>query len=82
MKKETKEMLVNMINAWNMYNPQKSVDAHFDDSEFSPNHWSLDVAFSHVICSDFIAFLLPALQVNNCVWFMHGSNDNVCFHIQ
>ena len=82
MKQETKDLLVNMINAWNQFNPQKRVDAHIDDSEFSPEHWSLDIAISGVICSDFYAFLVPALQVNQCYWFLHGLGDNVCFHIQ
>lgn len=82
MKKETKDLLVNMIQAWNQFNPQKAVKAHFDDNEFSSKCWSLDVAMEGVVGSDFIGFLLPAIQVNNCIWFLNAYNNKVILHIQ
>lgn len=82
MKQETKDLLVNMITAWNQFNPQKRVDAHVDDSEFDTNAWSLDVAIVGTISSTFMAFLMPALQVNECHWFFWGHGDKVIFHIQ
>lgn len=82
MKKETKELLVNMVLAWNQFNPQKSVEAHFDDNEFQKGSWALDVALGGVVNSDFIGFILPAIQVNNCIWFLNACGDNVIMHIQ
>lgn len=82
MKKETKDLLVSMIETWNKFNPQRSVGATFDDSEFSPKHWSLDIAFSGVVCSEFMAFLLPALIAQGCIWFISAFGSNVIFHIQ
>lgn len=82
MKKETKDLLVNMVEGWNKFNPQKAVMAHFDDNEFSPKCWSLDVAMEDVVDSDFIVFLLPVIQVKNCIWFLHAYNNKVILHIQ
>lgn len=82
MKKETKDLLVSMVKSWNTFNPQKAVDAHFDESEFSPKHWSIDMAIEGVVCSDFMAFFLPALQAQDCVWFFSGYSHQVIFHIQ
>lgn len=82
MKKETKDLITSMIKSWNQFNPQKSVDVHFDESEFSPKHWALEVAIGGVVCADFMAFLLPALQAQNCLWFFSGINNHVVFHIQ
>ena len=75
-------MLVKMVNAWNQFNPQKSVDVEFEESEFSPKNWSLDVSIKGVVSSDFMAFLLPALQAHGCYWFFSGYSDRVSFHIQ
>lgn len=82
MKKETKDLLISMVETWNKFNPSKSVDAHFDDSEFSPKHWSLEIAINGVVCSDFMAFLLPALIAQDCVWFFSAYGSQVIFHIQ
>ena len=82
MKKETKDLLVTMVQTWNQFNPQKAVRAHFDDSEFSPKHWSLDMAIEGVVSSDFMAFLLPALIAQDCVWFFSAYGSEVIFHIQ
>lgn len=82
MKKEVKELLVNMVNTWNVFNPQKAVNVHFDDNEFNPKCWALDVALEGVVGSDFIGFLLPAIQANNCIWFLNAYNNKVILHIQ
>lgn len=82
MKKETKDLLVNMVETWNKFNPSQSVDAHFDDSEFCPKHWSLDIAIEGVVCSSFLAFLLPALIAQGCQWFLSAYSSQVIFHIQ
>lgn len=82
MKKETKDLIITMIQSWNQFNPQKAVKVHFDDSEFSPKHWSLDMAIEGIVCSDFLAFLLPALVAQNCIWFVSGLNQRIIFHIQ
>lgn len=82
MKKETKDLLVNMVQAWNQFNPQKAVKVSFDDSEFNKGCWALDLALGGVVNSDFICFFLPAIQVNNCIWFLNACGDNVIMHIQ
>lgn len=82
MKQETKDLLVKMIESWNQFNPQKYVSASFDVDEIDKGCWALDVAIRGVVDSDFIAFLLPALQSFGCSWFFHAINDNVIFHIQ
>lgn len=82
MEKVTKDLLENMIQTWSKFNPQKAVIAHFDENEFSPEHWALDVAFEEVVNPEFLSFFLPALQVGNCIWFVHAYNDKVIFHIQ
>lgn len=82
MKKETKDLLISMVETWNKFNPSRSVDAHFEDSEFSPKHWSLDIAFGGVVGSEFMAFLLPALIAQNCIWFISAYGSQVIFHIQ
>ena len=71
-----------MIESWNQFNPQKYISASFDVNEFNKGCWALDVAIMGVVNSDFIAFLLPALQSFNCIWFFNGHGDNVIFHIQ
>ena len=75
-------MLVKMVESWNTFNLSKSVKVNFEESEFSPKNWSLELSISGVVCSEFVAFLLPALQVHRCIWFLSGYNDNVIFHIQ
>ena len=82
MKKETKDLLISMVETWNKFNPRGSVDAHFDESEFSPKHWSLDIAIGGVVPSDFMAFLLPALIAQDCSWFLSAYGSKVIFHIQ
>lgn len=71
-----------MVETWNKFNPKSYLDAHFDDSEFSPKHWSLDIAFGGVVPSTFMAFLLPALIAQDCLWFVSGCGSKVVFHIQ
>lgn len=82
MKKETKDLLVSMVETWNKFNPKRSVDARLDESEFSPKHWSLDIRIGGVIPSDFMAFILPALIAQDCLWFISGLDSDVIFHIQ
>lgn len=82
MKKETKDLLITMVESWNKFNPRRSVDVDLDDSEFSPKHWSLDMSFGGVVSSDFIAFLLPALIAQDCIWFVSGLGNRVILHIQ
>ena len=82
MKKETKDLLVTMVQTWNQFNPQKAVKAHFDDDEFEPSHWALDVAIENIVTSDFLGFLLPALQAYKLIWFLNGCGNKVIFHIQ
>lgn len=82
MKKETKDLLIGMVETWNKFNPSKSVDAHFDESEFSPKHWSLEIAIGGVISSEFMSFLLPALIAQGCIWFFSAFGSDVIFHIQ
>lgn len=81
MKKETKDLIISMIETWNMFNSQNRVDVHFDDSEFSPKRWSLDVSIKDVIKPDFVAFLLPALVAQECSWIIYAYGSNVIFHI-
>lgn len=71
-----------MVETWNKFNPQRSVDADFDDSEFSPKHWSLDIDIRGVVSSDFMAFLLPALVAQDCHWFLSAYGSEIRFHIQ
>lgn len=71
-----------MVETWNKFNPSKSVDAHFDESEFCPKQWSLEIAISGVVCSEFMNFLEPALFANNCMWFFSAYGSQVIFHIQ
>ena len=82
MKKETKDSLILSIEFWNQFNAQKAVKALFDENEFNKGCWSLDVSFSGIVNSDFIAFILPALSVNNCIWFLSALNDKLILHIQ
>lgn len=82
MKKETKVLVIKMVNAWNQFNPQKSVDTEFEENEFNKGSWSLNIKFSGIVLSDFIAFLLPALMANNCIWFISAIDDKVILHIQ
>lgn len=82
MTKETKDLIITMIQSWNQFNPRKAVKVHFDDSEFSPKHWSLDMAIEGVISSKFMSFLLPALIAHNCHWFLSAYGSEVIFHIQ
>lgn len=82
MKQETKDMILKMVKVWNQFNQQKAVNATTDDSEFDKGCWSLDVALTGVVNSEFMAFLLPALIVHNCHWFMYAHNDNLIMHIQ
>lgn len=82
MKKETKDLLICMVETWNKFNQSKSVDAHFDELEFSPKQWSLDLAIVGVVNSDFMNFLLPAIYAHDCIWFMNACGDNLILHIQ
>ena len=82
MKKETKDSLILSIEFWNQFNAQKAVKALFDENEFKEGAWSLDVSFSGVVNSDFIAFILPALSVDNCIWFFSAINYKLILHIQ
>lgn len=71
-----------MVETWNKFHSQNRIDAHFDDSEFSPKHWSLEVSIKDIINPDFVAFLLPALIAQGCSWFIYAYGSNVIFHIQ
>ena len=82
MKKETKDLLVLMFKSWNQFNPQKAVKADFDADEFNKGSWALDVSLSGMVYSDFVAFILPALQAHNCIWFLNAYHDNIIMHIQ
>ena len=82
MKKETKDLVVTMVETWNKFNPSGWVDAQFDDSECSPKQWSLDLALGGVMSSEFMAFLLPALIAQDCHWFLSAYGSEVIFHIQ
>lgn len=82
MKKEIKEMLESMINAWGYYNQSKRVTFKMECEEFSRGHWSMDLRCSGVINPEFMAFLLPALSANDCIWFLSGIGNDVIFHIQ
>lgn len=82
MNKETKDLVIKMVNTWNQFNLSKKVDAEFDDSEFSPSNWSLDIDIKGVVNSDFVMFLLPALVCHNCHWFLSECSGRVSFHIQ
>lgn len=82
MKKETKDLLINMVETWNKFNLRKSVEAHFDESEFCPKNWALDIAIEGVISSDFMMFIQPVLIVQDCQWFFSAYGSQVNFHIQ
>lgn len=82
MKKETKDLVVTMVNTWNQFNRSKRVDSTIVESEFSKGHWSIELEIKGVVNSDFMTFLQPALYSNDCIWFFAGSNDTVVFHIQ
>lgn len=82
MKQETKDLILLMIETWNKFHLGEKVEASFDESEFSPKHWSLEVAISGVVSPNFILFLLPTLVAQNCAWFIHAYGSNVIFHIQ
>lgn len=82
MKKETKELLIKMVNTWNQFNLVKKVDAEFDESEFAPGLWSIDLEIKGVVNSDFVMFLLPALVCQDCHWFLSECGGRVSFHIQ
>lgn len=75
-------MLVKMVETWNQFNLAKKVDVEFDDSEFSPGHWSVDLDIKGVVNSDFVMFLLPTLVCQGCHWFISECSGRVSFHIQ
>lgn len=82
MKKETKDLLVSMIESWNKFNPQKAVDAYFSNDEFKPLWGSIEIAFDSVAGSDFIGFILPVIMTHKCIWFMNACGSRLIFHIQ
>lgn len=82
MEKETKDLLVLMVNTWNQFNINKKVDAEIDAREFSVGCWSIDISICGVVNSDFVLYLLPAIIARNCIWFLGGTDERVVFHIQ
>ena len=82
MEKCVKDLFISMVKTWNQFNPQKSVNAEFEENEFNKGKWSLNISLAGVVGSDFIAFLLPSLMAYNCIWFLSGFDDKVVFHIQ
>lgn len=82
MKKETKDVLVKMVDTWNQFNLSKKVDAEIGESEFSRGRWALTIRLRGVVNSDFLMFLLPSLVCQDCTWFIHECEGRVVFYIQ
>lgn len=82
MEKCVKDLFISMVKTWNQFNPQKSVNAEFEENEFNKGKWSLNIILAGVVCSDFVAFLLPSLMAYNCIWFMSGRDNTINLHIQ
>lgn len=82
MEKRVKDLFISMVKAWNQFNPQKSVNAEFEENEFNKGQWSLNIILVGMVVSDFLAFLLPSLVAYNCIWYMGAHNDKIIVHIQ
>lgn len=82
MEKCVKDLFISMVKTWNQFNPQKSVNAEFEENEFNKGKWSLNIILAGMVGSDFIAFLLPSLMAYNCIWYMGGVNNTISLHIQ
>lgn len=82
MNKETKDLVVKMVETWNSFNLSKRVDAEIESSEFSKGHWAVDLRVRGVVNSDFLMFLLPTLVCQGCMWFLSECGGKVVFNIQ